>query len=175
MKNSSTKLLLYLAKGRSHESSNILDCICPDFNAQSKREEIAEMEVVNNGKSITEARLDVDSARLCIEYYAGLASTLAGWYSYRIFLPYLYGFINVTSAFVLPCQCFCFPLSRPACPVAWGILCIHSQRAAGSLCWHRCLELSLSDRCLEVCSSPGLRYGFLPRPKHQWPLLVCYI
>uniref|UniRef100_M4ATX5 Aldehyde dehydrogenase 9 family, member A1b n=1 Tax=Xiphophorus maculatus TaxID=8083 RepID=M4ATX5_XIPMA len=43
-----------------------------------RREEIAEMEVVNNGKSITEARLDVDSARLCIEYYAGLASTLAG-------------------------------------------------------------------------------------------------
>ncbi|XP_028329370.1 4-trimethylaminobutyraldehyde dehydrogenase B isoform X1 [Gouania willdenowi] len=45
---------------------------------EGKREEIAEMEVVNNGKSITEARLDVDSARLCIEYYAGLASTLAG-------------------------------------------------------------------------------------------------
>ncbi|KAM6989971.1 4-trimethylaminobutyraldehyde dehydrogenase B [Tautogolabrus adspersus] len=44
----------------------------------ARREEIAEMEVVNNGKSITEARLDVDSARLCIEYYAGLASTLAG-------------------------------------------------------------------------------------------------
>lgn len=45
---------------------------------ESRREEIAEMEVVNNGKSITEARLDVDSARLCIEYYAGVASTLAG-------------------------------------------------------------------------------------------------
>ncbi|XP_031710655.1 4-trimethylaminobutyraldehyde dehydrogenase B isoform X1 [Anarrhichthys ocellatus] len=45
---------------------------------ESRREEIAEMEVVNNGKSITEARLDVDSARLCIEYYAALASTLAG-------------------------------------------------------------------------------------------------
>uniref|UniRef100_A0A8C3FYR5 Aldehyde dehydrogenase 9 family, member A1b n=1 Tax=Cyclopterus lumpus TaxID=8103 RepID=A0A8C3FYR5_CYCLU len=43
-----------------------------------RREEIAEMEVVNNGKSITEARLDVDSARLCTEYYAALASTLAG-------------------------------------------------------------------------------------------------
>lgn len=53
----------------------------PDFHVQSRREEIAEMEVVNNGKSITEARLDVDSARLCIEYYAGLASTLAGWYN----------------------------------------------------------------------------------------------
>lgn len=39
------------------------------------------MEVVNNGKSITEARLDVDSARLCIEYYAGLAGALAGWYN----------------------------------------------------------------------------------------------
>ncbi|KAM9322888.1 4-trimethylaminobutyraldehyde dehydrogenase B [Pholidichthys leucotaenia] len=45
---------------------------------ESRREEIAELEVVNNGKSITEARLDVDSARLCIEFYAGLASTLAG-------------------------------------------------------------------------------------------------
>ncbi|KAM4604632.1 4-trimethylaminobutyraldehyde dehydrogenase B [Polymixia lowei] len=45
---------------------------------ENSREEIAEMEVVNNGKSITEARFDVDSARLCIEYYAGLASTLAG-------------------------------------------------------------------------------------------------
>lgn len=45
---------------------------------ESRREEIAQLEVVNNGKSITEARLDVDSARLCIEYYAGLASTLSG-------------------------------------------------------------------------------------------------
>lgn len=45
---------------------------------ESRREEIAQMEVVNNGKSITEARTDVDSARLCIEYYAGLASTLSG-------------------------------------------------------------------------------------------------
>ncbi|XP_055007786.1 LOW QUALITY PROTEIN: 4-trimethylaminobutyraldehyde dehydrogenase B [Boleophthalmus pectinirostris] len=45
---------------------------------ESRREEIAQMEVVNNGKSITEARLDVDSARLCIEYYAGLASTMSG-------------------------------------------------------------------------------------------------
>ncbi|CAL8317657.1 4-trimethylaminobutyraldehyde dehydrogenase B [Gadus morhua] len=45
---------------------------------ERRREEIAEMEVVNNGKSITEARWDVDSARQCIEYYAGLACTLAG-------------------------------------------------------------------------------------------------
>ncbi|KAL0966291.1 hypothetical protein UPYG_G00293450 [Umbra pygmaea] len=45
---------------------------------EDRREEIAEIEVVNNGKSITEARLDVDSARLCIEYYSGLARTLAG-------------------------------------------------------------------------------------------------
>lgn len=51
------------------------------YAVQARREEIAEMEVVNNGKSITEARLDVDSARLCIEYYAGMASTLAGWSS----------------------------------------------------------------------------------------------
>lgn len=53
------------------------------------------MEVVNNGKSITEARLDVDSARLCIEYYAGLAGTLAGLYNLekhclKIILPLKY-------------------------------------------------------------------------------------
>ncbi|CAL8343767.1 unnamed protein product [Merluccius merluccius] len=48
------------------------------LDIERRREDIAEMEVVNNGKSITEARLDVDSARLCIEYYAGLATTLAG-------------------------------------------------------------------------------------------------
>uniref|UniRef100_A0A6Q2Y4A4 Aldehyde dehydrogenase domain-containing protein n=1 Tax=Esox lucius TaxID=8010 RepID=A0A6Q2Y4A4_ESOLU len=45
---------------------------------ENRREDIAEIEVVNNGKSITEARMDVDSARLCIEYYSGLANTLAG-------------------------------------------------------------------------------------------------
>ncbi|XP_007250712.3 4-trimethylaminobutyraldehyde dehydrogenase B [Astyanax mexicanus] len=45
---------------------------------EKRREEIAEVEVVNNGKSITEARLDVDSARLCIEYFAGLATNLSG-------------------------------------------------------------------------------------------------
>lgn len=53
------------------------------FGAQRRREEIAETEVIDNGKSITEARLDVDSARLCIEFYAGLASTLAGGFQYR--------------------------------------------------------------------------------------------
>lgn len=67
-----------------------LQSFLPCCHAQSRREEIAEMEVVNNGKSITEARLDVDSARLCIEYYAGLASTLAGWYNA--------GHLNVLSA-----------------------------------------------------------------------------
>ncbi|XP_076828234.1 4-trimethylaminobutyraldehyde dehydrogenase B [Brachyhypopomus gauderio] len=45
---------------------------------EKRREEIATVEVVDNGKSITEARLDVDSARLCIEYFAGLATTMAG-------------------------------------------------------------------------------------------------
>ncbi|GAA6090979.1 4-trimethylaminobutyraldehyde dehydrogenase B isoform X1 [Tachysurus ichikawai] len=45
---------------------------------QKRREEIAEVEVIDNGKSITEARLDVDSARLCIEYFAGLSKTMGG-------------------------------------------------------------------------------------------------
>lgn len=36
------------------------------------------MEVINNGKSITEALVDIDIAWESIEYYAGLASTLSG-------------------------------------------------------------------------------------------------
>lgn len=47
------------------------------------------METVNNGKSITEARLDVDSARQCILYYAGLAATLAGWYKSCSLVTYI--------------------------------------------------------------------------------------
>lgn len=69
---------------------------CLGFPTQSRREEIAEMEVVNNGKSITEARLDVDSGRLCIEYYAGLASTLAG---IRTALPFSSVFPNLHVAY----------------------------------------------------------------------------
>lgn len=66
--------------------------VCFGFLMQSRREEIAQMEVVNNGKSITEARTDVDSARLCIEYYAGLASTLSGlkFFSYSYIFPPLW-------------------------------------------------------------------------------------
>ncbi|KAM4548573.1 4-trimethylaminobutyraldehyde dehydrogenase A [Odontesthes bonariensis] len=45
---------------------------------RERREKIAKLEVINNGKSITEALVDIDSAWQCIEYYAGLAGTLAG-------------------------------------------------------------------------------------------------
>lgn len=34
--------------------------------------------MINNGKSITEALVDIDIAWQCIEYYAGLAGTLSG-------------------------------------------------------------------------------------------------
>ncbi|XP_013880134.1 4-trimethylaminobutyraldehyde dehydrogenase A [Austrofundulus limnaeus] len=45
---------------------------------REKKEKIAKLEVINNGKSITEALVDIDIAWQCIEYYAGLAGTLAG-------------------------------------------------------------------------------------------------
>lgn len=45
---------------------------------QEKRDKLAKLEVINNGKSITEAEVDIDIAWQCIEYYAGLAGTLAG-------------------------------------------------------------------------------------------------
>ncbi|XP_077391485.1 4-trimethylaminobutyraldehyde dehydrogenase A [Festucalex cinctus] len=45
---------------------------------RERREKLAKLEVINNGKSITEALADVDVAWQCVEFYAGLASTMAG-------------------------------------------------------------------------------------------------
>uniref|UniRef100_A0A665WN71 Aldehyde dehydrogenase family 9 member A1 n=1 Tax=Echeneis naucrates TaxID=173247 RepID=A0A665WN71_ECHNA len=45
---------------------------------RERKEKIAKLEVINNGKTITEALVDIDIAWQCIEYYAGLAGTLAG-------------------------------------------------------------------------------------------------
>ncbi|KAM4629670.1 4-trimethylaminobutyraldehyde dehydrogenase A isoform 1-T2 [Polymixia lowei] len=45
---------------------------------RERRDNIAKLEVINNGKSITEAQVDIDVAWQCIEYYAGMASTLSG-------------------------------------------------------------------------------------------------
>lgn len=45
---------------------------------RERRDNIAKLEVINNGKSITEALVDIDVAWQCIEYYAGMAATLAG-------------------------------------------------------------------------------------------------
>lgn len=36
------------------------------------------METINNGKSIFEARLDIDTSWQCLEYYAGMAGSMAG-------------------------------------------------------------------------------------------------
>lgn len=49
---------------------------------QERRDEIARAEVANNGKSITEAQVDIDVAWQCIEYYAGIAPTLSGRFGY---------------------------------------------------------------------------------------------
>lgn len=45
---------------------------------QERRESIARLEVINNGKSITEALADIDVSWMTIEYYAGIAPTLSG-------------------------------------------------------------------------------------------------
>ncbi|XP_055965470.1 4-trimethylaminobutyraldehyde dehydrogenase [Sorex fumeus] len=45
---------------------------------RERKDEIAVMETINNGKSVFEARLDVDTAWQCLEYYAGLAGSMAG-------------------------------------------------------------------------------------------------
>uniref|UniRef100_F6RRP5 Aldehyde dehydrogenase domain-containing protein n=1 Tax=Monodelphis domestica TaxID=13616 RepID=F6RRP5_MONDO len=45
---------------------------------RERKDEIATVESINNGKSIFEARLDIDTCWQCLEYYAGLASSMAG-------------------------------------------------------------------------------------------------
>ncbi|KAL6093065.1 hypothetical protein STEG23_035815 [Scotinomys teguina] len=45
---------------------------------KEQKDAIATMETINNGKSIFEARLDVDTSWQCLEYYAGLAASMAG-------------------------------------------------------------------------------------------------
>ncbi|KAM4738845.1 4-trimethylaminobutyraldehyde dehydrogenase A [Anableps anableps] len=45
---------------------------------RERREKIAKLEVINNGKCITEALVDVDVAWQTMEFYAGMAGTLTG-------------------------------------------------------------------------------------------------
>lgn len=56
---------------------------CP----QERTDEIATVESINNGKSILEARLDIDTSWQCLEYYAGLAGSMAGEPSLAGFPP----------------------------------------------------------------------------------------
>uniref|UniRef100_A0A4W2DGE9 Aldehyde dehydrogenase 9 family member A1 n=1 Tax=Bos indicus x Bos taurus TaxID=30522 RepID=A0A4W2DGE9_BOBOX len=52
--------------------------LCTMSIRQERRDEIATMETINNGKSIFEARWDIDTSWQCLEYYAGLAGSMAG-------------------------------------------------------------------------------------------------
>ncbi|XP_052493982.1 4-trimethylaminobutyraldehyde dehydrogenase-like [Budorcas taxicolor] len=45
---------------------------------RERKDEIATVETINNGKSIFEARWDIDTSWQCLEYYAGLAGSMAG-------------------------------------------------------------------------------------------------
>uniref|UniRef100_A0A8C2V3B0 Aldehyde dehydrogenase domain-containing protein n=1 Tax=Chinchilla lanigera TaxID=34839 RepID=A0A8C2V3B0_CHILA len=45
---------------------------------RERKDEIATMETINNGKSIFEARWDIDTSWQCLEYFAGLAASMAG-------------------------------------------------------------------------------------------------
>ncbi|XP_030639768.1 4-trimethylaminobutyraldehyde dehydrogenase A [Chanos chanos] len=45
---------------------------------RERRDDIARVEVINNGKTIIEAQADIDFAWQSIEFYAGIAPTLAG-------------------------------------------------------------------------------------------------
>lgn len=48
------------------------------FYPKERKDELATVETINNGKSIFEARWDMDTSWQCLEYYAGLAASMAG-------------------------------------------------------------------------------------------------
>lgn len=119
------------------------------------------MEVVNNGKSITEARLDVDSARLCIEYFAGLAATMAGLLARRNFLAEL-GVREMLGDLITVTLCR-VRVRRAARAARRRIVRVHAPGAVGGVCGNRSLELPVPDRGVEVGSGARLRYGLRRR------------
>ena len=102
---------------------------------QERREKIAKLEVINNGKPITEALVDIDIAWQTIEYYAGMAGTLAGrrklhlYYQmlYTQFLCYITSKANLTVVFflnVLQASTFSFPVDRLLTPGGSRLVCV---------------------------------------------------
>ena len=59
----------------------------PLFCPKERKDEIATVETINNGKSIFEARWDIDTSWQCLEYYAGLAGSMAGKTSPGLLCP----------------------------------------------------------------------------------------
>lgn len=110
---------------------------------QERRENIAKLEVINNGKPVTEALVDIDIAWQCIEYYAGLAATLAGECT-CVQRAQLESTVPRSSS------------SRSAHPASWWSLRVHQERSSGRVCWDRCVELPLPNSLVEVCPRPGV-------------------
>lgn len=123
---------------------------------QERRDEIARAEVANNGKSITEAQVDIDVAWQCIEYYAGIAPTLSGRLGYWLIKTWKYGWHSQKIFNIISKNCLC--KLRPAYTASRRIFCLHQKGATGSVCRHWSLELPIPDSCLEVSPSYGLRY-----------------
>lgn len=139
---------------------------------QERRDEIARAEVANNGKSITEAQVDIDVAWQCIEYYAGIAPTLSGRLGYWL--------INSTRWLVSKKIKYSYIISknglyilRPAYTASRRFFCVYQKGATGSVCWHWSLELPIPNSCLEVSPSYGLWYEKIALYiYHLWPAFV---
>ncbi len=49
---------------------------------RARTEELARMDVVDNGKPVWEARVDLDTVTASLDYYGGLAPAILGWPPY---------------------------------------------------------------------------------------------
>jgi len=62
------------SKTKGHERAGVLRAIAQGI--RSRREELARLEVGDNGKPLAEAQCDIDDAAACFEFYAKLAEEL---------------------------------------------------------------------------------------------------
>lgn len=123
----------------------------PSLLKQERREKIAKLEVINNGKCITEALVDVDVAWQTIEFYAGMAGTLTGGCDY-VSLCVLDFTVSLSEHEACAVDNDC----RSAHPATRRSLRLQQEGGPWCVRGDRRLQLPLPDRRHQVGSGPGM-------------------
>jgi betaine-aldehyde dehydrogenase len=123
-----------------------------------RREDLARMEVLDNGKPLPEALWDIDDAAGCFDFYAGLAEELDAWQNAPVALPDARFTSRVRHE---PCGVagLIIPWNYPLLMAAWKVA---PALAAGATCVLKPSELTpltaleLGAIAIEVGLPPGV-------------------